>query len=121
MERKPLILVALLLAAFAINLDTTIVNVALPKHATARESVGDALGVAGEAAGAGHPAVATAIGEAASSSFFSGFHAGDLVAAGVAAAGAVLALALLPAHPTAAGEQTTDDLGGVGEPAAVRN
>src|SRR6185437_2192907 len=31
--RKPLILVALLLAAFVINLDTTIVNVALPKLA----------------------------------------------------------------------------------------
>src|SRR6516164_2715578 len=30
MQRKPLILAALLLAAFAINLDTTIVNVALP-------------------------------------------------------------------------------------------
>ena len=30
MNRKPLILLALLLAAFAINLDTTIVNVALP-------------------------------------------------------------------------------------------
>src|SRR5579859_4052842 len=30
MSRKPLVLVALLLAAFAINLDTTIVNVALP-------------------------------------------------------------------------------------------
>src|SRR6202042_1379873 len=30
MKRKPLILVALLLAAFVINLDTTIVNVALP-------------------------------------------------------------------------------------------
>src|SRR5580692_7011342 len=30
MNRKPLILIALLLAAFAINLDTTIVNVALP-------------------------------------------------------------------------------------------
>src|ERR671931_1502618 len=30
MVRKPLILAALLLAAFAINLDTTIVNVALP-------------------------------------------------------------------------------------------
>src|SRR5919204_491283 len=30
MTRKPLILAALLLAAFAINLDTTIVNVALP-------------------------------------------------------------------------------------------
>src|SRR6516164_7001484 len=30
MRRKPLILISLLLAAFAINLDTTIVNVALP-------------------------------------------------------------------------------------------
>src|SRR3954453_3895115 len=30
MNRKPVILVALLLAAFVINLDTTIVNVALP-------------------------------------------------------------------------------------------
>src|SRR5579863_7855691 len=30
MRSKPLVLVALLLAAFAINLDTTIVNVALP-------------------------------------------------------------------------------------------
>ena len=31
MSRKPLVLAALLLAAFAINLDTTIVNVALPR------------------------------------------------------------------------------------------
>src|SRR5580693_8895612 len=30
MKRRPVILIALLLAAFAINLDTTIVNVALP-------------------------------------------------------------------------------------------
>src|SRR3954451_9096824 len=30
MERKPLILISLLVAAFLINLDTTIVNVALP-------------------------------------------------------------------------------------------
>src|SRR6266540_3209980 len=30
MERKPLVLASLLLASFAINLDTTIVNVALP-------------------------------------------------------------------------------------------
>ena len=30
MRRKPLVLISLLLAAFAINLDTTIVNVALP-------------------------------------------------------------------------------------------
>src|SRR5215467_12004483 len=42
MPRKPAILAALLLAAFAINLDTTIVNVALPSlvrdlHATTTE------------------------------------------------------------------------------------
>ena len=30
MNRRPLILISLLLAAFVINLDTTIVNVALP-------------------------------------------------------------------------------------------
>ena len=42
MKRKPLILLSLLLAAFVINLDTTIVNVALPSlvrqlHATDSE------------------------------------------------------------------------------------
>ena len=42
MKSKPMILVALLLAAFVINLDTTIVNVALPAlvrelHATTTE------------------------------------------------------------------------------------
>ena len=42
--------------------------------------------------------------EAANSAFFSGFHAGDLVAAGVAAAGAVVAFALLPAQPTVTDE-----------------
>ena len=34
MQRKPVILASLLLAAFAINLDTTIVNVALPTLVT---------------------------------------------------------------------------------------
>jgi len=73
----------------------------------AKESVGAALGVAGEASRAGHPGVARAIGDAANSAFFSGFHAGDLVAAGVALAGAVVALALLPSHPPAGA--TEDD------------
>jgi EmrB/QacA subfamily drug resistance transporter len=76
--------------------------------ATAKESVGGALGVAGEAARAGHPSMAAAVGEAADSAFFGGFHSGDLVAAGVAAAGAVLAFALLPAHPKA--EEKKDEL-----------
>jgi EmrB/QacA subfamily drug resistance transporter len=74
---------------------------ALPSGAaaTAKESVGAAFAVAGEA-GAAHPRVGAAIGEATSSAFLSGFHAGDLVAAGVAAAGAVVAFALLPSQPT---------------------
>jgi EmrB/QacA subfamily drug resistance transporter len=70
----------------------------------AQESVGAALGVAGEAGQAGHPGLARAIEEAANSAFFSGFHAGDLVAAGVAAVGAAVALALLPAQPAAGAE-----------------
>ena len=69
----------------------------------AKESVGAALGVAGEAGQAGHPGVARAIEEAANSAFFSGFHAGDLVAAGVARSARV-ALALLRAPPTGAAE-----------------
>ena len=45
MKRKPLILISLLLAAFVINLDTTIVNVALPSlvrelHASTRSCSG---------------------------------------------------------------------------------
>jgi EmrB/QacA subfamily drug resistance transporter len=67
--------------------------------ANAKESVGAAFAVAGKA-GAAHPRVGAAIGEATSSAFLSGFHAGDLVAAGVAAAGALMAFALLPAQPT---------------------
>ena len=42
MSRRPLILVSLLLAAFVINLDITIVNVALPTHA-AREPASGGL------------------------------------------------------------------------------
>jgi EmrB/QacA subfamily drug resistance transporter len=89
--------------------------------ATAKESVGGAFTVAGEAGAAGHPGVARAIGEAANAGFFSGFHAGDLVAAGVAAAGAVMAFALLPAHPTAAdeGDPTAEAPVGSPEPAAA--
>jgi hypothetical protein len=70
----------------------------------AKESVGGAVAVAGEASRTGHPGVAQAIGDAANSAFFSGFHAGDLVAAGVAGVGALVALALLPAHPPGAVE-----------------
>jgi EmrB/QacA subfamily drug resistance transporter len=73
----------------------------------AHESVGAALTTAGQLAHAGHPALATALHDAASQAFFHGFHAGDYVSAAVAAAGALMALVLLPAHPTRETEDTT--------------
>jgi EmrB/QacA subfamily drug resistance transporter len=66
---------------------------------TAHASIGAALSAAGSLGHAGHPALAAAVHNAASSAFFHGFHAANLVSAGVAAAGALMALALLPAHP----------------------
>jgi hypothetical protein len=65
----------------------------------AHSSVGTALIVAEQVARAGHPGLAAALHHAASTAFFHGFSAGNLVAAGVAAAGALMALALLPAQP----------------------
>ncbi len=74
---------------------------------TAHASVGAALAVA-KLAHAGHPALATAIHDAASSAFFNGFHAANYVSAGVAAAGALMALALLPAQPTTSDDDTPE-------------
>jgi hypothetical protein len=66
----------------------------------AHGSVGGALTVASQLAHSGHPALAAAIDNAAGAAFFHGLHAADWVAAGAAAAGAVMALLLLPAQPT---------------------
>jgi EmrB/QacA subfamily drug resistance transporter len=85
---------------------------------TAHESVGAALTAAGDLAHAGHPALATAIHNAASSAFFSGFHTANFVAAGVATAGAVMALAVLPARPTT-GSAETESMKAAGSPAAA--
>jgi hypothetical protein len=75
---------------------------------TAHGSVGGALAIADKLIHAGHPALAAAIHHAASSAFFDGFHAGNYVSAGVAAAGAVMALALLPAHPPVSTEDAAE-------------
>ena len=75
---------------------------------SAHASLGAALTAAGHLAGAGHPALAMALHNAASSAFFRGFTAATYLAAGVAAAGGVMALALLPAHPTVAGDGTAE-------------
>jgi len=69
-------------------------------------SVGAALGSASTLARTGHPRLAATIHDAASAAFFQGFHAGDFVAAGVAAAGALMAFALLPAYPTVEVEES---------------
>ena len=84
---------------------------------TSHESVGAALTVADRLAHAGHPALATAVQDAAASAFFHGFTAANYLAAGVAVAGGVMALALLPAHPTVSSDDAPA-LPVLGSPAA---
>ncbi|HTU78262.1 MAG TPA: MFS transporter [Solirubrobacteraceae bacterium] len=85
---------------------------------TAHASVGAALMVAGKLAHGGHGALASALHDAANEAFFHGFSTGDYLAAGVAAAGAVMALALLPAQPTTSVEDMPD-LAALRSPAAA--
>jgi hypothetical protein len=70
--------------------------------AQAHQSVGAALEIAQHVARGGRGDLAARLHLAASQSFFHGFGAAVLVAAGVAGAGALLAGLLIPAHPTAA-------------------
>ncbi len=77
---------------------------------TARSSVGAALAVADRLTRTGHPALASAIHDAANAAFFHGFSTANYLAAAVAGAGAVMALALLPAQPTTNRDETSDAL-----------
>ena len=72
---------------------------------TAHASVGAALTVASKVAQSGHPALAVAIHNSAHSAFFAGFSAANYLAAGVAGAGAVMALVLLPAQPNTGADE----------------
>jgi EmrB/QacA subfamily drug resistance transporter len=83
---------------------------------TAHASVGAALTVAGDLGHAGDAALAAGIHRAATSAFFQGFSTANFVAAGVAAAGAVMAVALLPAHPSVPPEDAAHSPG-LGSPA----
>jgi hypothetical protein len=74
----------------------------------AHQSVGAALTTASQLGRSGHPALAAAVHDAASSAFFHGFHTANYVAAAVAAAGALMALALLPAHPTVRSDEAAE-------------
>jgi EmrB/QacA subfamily drug resistance transporter len=89
-------------------------TVARPAH----ESVGAALTAASKLGSTGHPVLASAVHDAASAAFFNGFHAANYVAAGVAAAGAVMALWLLPAQPTV-GNDDTAEVRALGSPATA--
>src|SRR3954462_4082343 len=73
---------------------TSVLPSAVPARVaqTAHDSVGAALTTAGNLAHTGHPKLATALHDVASTAFFHGFHAANYVAAAVAATGAVMAL-----------------------------
>lgn len=86
---------------------------------TAHSSLGGALAVAGVLAQHGHPALAAAVHDAARVAFFHGFTTANYVAGGVAALGAVMVLALLPARPASAHDDYS--LAAAATPAAARS
>ena len=67
--------------------------------AIAHQSVGAAYVAAGQIAALGHPVLGQALQHTAANAFLRGLTIGCLVAAGVAAAGALLAVLFLPAQP----------------------
>jgi hypothetical protein len=67
--------------------------------AIAHQSVGAAYVAAGKVTGLGHPVLGYALRHASTSAFLRGLTVGSLVAGGVAAVGAVLAVLFLPAQP----------------------
>jgi hypothetical protein len=98
--------VAIIGSVYASLYNTRLTNLLLGELAprlarTAHNSVGAALELANRTSVNGHPALGHAIHAAASNAFFHGFSAACLLAAGVGAAGAIVTLLLLPAHPGA--------------------
>jgi hypothetical protein len=82
---------------------TATIPAAVPGRATAlaQQSVGAAYAAAGKISALGHPALGHALQQASSNAFLHGLAIGSLVAGGVAAVGAVLAVVFLPAQPAA--------------------
>jgi len=86
----------------------------------AHHSVGAAFATAEQLDHAGHPALASVVHDWAGAAFFHGFSAANYVAAGVAAVGALIALAFLPAHPTSDAREPSE-LQALGSPATARS
>jgi EmrB/QacA subfamily drug resistance transporter len=103
---------------YASRLTSTLPALPADVARSAHASVGAALTSASQMADSGHPALALATSDAASSAFFHGFHGGNYVSAGVAVAGALLALAFLPAHPVAPRDER-QELATYGSPATA--
>lgn len=76
------------------------VSLPAPAARATHRSIGAALATAGTLAHHAHPQLAAALHDAASAAFFHGFHTANYLSAAVAAAGALIAFALLPSHPT---------------------
>jgi hypothetical protein len=70
-----------------------------PVATIAHQSVGAAYEAAGNIAALGHPALGLALHHASTNAFLHGLTIAVLVAGGVAAAGAILAVLFLPAQP----------------------
>jgi hypothetical protein len=99
---------------------TSALPATLPHSITraAHASLGAALSASSHLLYAGHPAPAAAVHNVASFAFFHAFHAANYVSAGVTAAGALMALALLPAHPRTSSDHATEPQT-LGSPAAA--
>jgi hypothetical protein len=80
-----------------------------PIAAIAHQSVGAAYVAAGKIAAVGHPALGQALHHASTNAFLRGLTIGALVAGGVAAVGALLAVRFLPAQPTRPAGPPADD------------
>jgi EmrB/QacA subfamily drug resistance transporter len=95
-----------------------------PVSAIAHQSIGAAYTAVGTITALGHPALGQALHLAATNAFLRGLTVGCLVAGGVAAAGALLAVRFLPAQPArptapAADEADTADGARDAEPASA--
>jgi hypothetical protein len=80
-----------------------------PVAAIAHQSIGAAYVAAGKIAALGHPALGQALHHASTNAFLRGLTIGALVAGGVAAVGAILAVLFLPAQPTQSASPAADE------------
>jgi EmrB/QacA subfamily drug resistance transporter len=103
------VIVSVYASVYGSRLTTTIpAGVPARASALAHQSVGAAYAAAGKITGLGHPVLGQALQHAAANAFLRGLTIGSLVAGGIAAVGAILAVTFLPAQPSAVPEDSAD-------------